>query len=143
MKKIEPLRNLMLEERNQYEQNLKLLKNQNKKDLNSLETSWNQKLKLLENSKPKLRLEYEAILKGNTNKLLKELVIEMYKEETNCPKELKAYLNYGDYLTVMQMEKQLLKDIEKESKQLKMELGKNGINEEWFWGEFEKNDNKN
>lgn len=36
------------------------------------------------------------------------------------------------------MENQLSKDIEKESLLLKAELGKNGINEEWFEKTFNK-----
>jgi hypothetical protein len=79
-------------------------------------------------------------LKGDSNKLLKELTTKTYKDEMNCPKELKPYLIYGDYLEVIQKEKKLSKNVEKELKLLKTELGKNGIDEEWFWKEFDKNE---
>jgi hypothetical protein len=77
-------------------------------------------------------MEYEAIMKGNINKLLKELTIKMYSQTTNCPKELKPYLNYGDYFTIMTMKNQLSKNIEKEYLILKTELGKNNKTLEWF-----------
>ncbi|MBK0371163.1 hypothetical protein [Flavobacterium agrisoli] len=51
---------------------------------------------------------------------------------TNCPKELKQYLNYGDYVTVIQLNNKLSKDTEKEEQLLKTELTKNGINSDWF-----------
>lgn len=87
----------------------------------------------LENSQNSLlRKELEATMKGNTNKLLTELTIEMYNQEMNCPIKLKPYLNYGDYLSITGMYKKLLKDAEMEEKLLKMELTKNGINSEWF-----------
>ena len=105
------------------------MKYQKDKDLEFLK---NVKSQDLENSKPKLMLEYEASLKGNTMKLLKELTKEIYKAEMSCPRELKAYLNYGDFLEVIQMVKQQSKNIEKEYNLLKVELGKNGIDEEWF-----------
>ncbi|MNG30980.1 hypothetical protein D3C84_1167090 [compost metagenome] len=71
-------------------------------------------------------------MKGDINRLLKELTIEMYSQAMNCPKELKPYLNYGDYSTILMMYNQLLKDTEKEEQLLKTELIKNGINREWF-----------
>ncbi|OOV29147.1 hypothetical protein BXU11_04275 [Flavobacterium sp. LM5] len=113
--------------------NLQTLKDKNVKDLKALEKSFNLMKEQMENSQnSQLRREYEANLKGNTNKLLKELTIEMYSQMTNCPKELKLYLNYGEYLMIITMYKQLSKDAEQEKKLLKSDLIKNGINEEWF-----------
>ncbi len=119
---------------------LESLKVQNRMILMSLREELNQKTRDIEHTKLKLRMNYEANLKGDTNRLLTELMKEMYSQETNCPIELKPYLNYGDLLTITKMKNQLSKDIEKESLLLKAELGKNGINEEWFEETFNKNE---
>jgi hypothetical protein len=86
----------------------------------------------IENSKPKLRMNLEANFKGNTNKLLTELTKEIYSQTTNCPKELKAYLKYGDYLTIMKMKYQPSNNIKNTLNLLEQELGKDGKSFQWF-----------
>ena len=93
----------------------------------------NQKSIVLEKFKIKKIQEYEVSMKEEQFRLLKELTKEIYKEEMNCPKDLKPYLNYGEYSTVIMMEKKLWEDTEKELNLLKLELGKNGIDEKWFF----------
>jgi len=113
-------------------ENLNNLKRKNKVILTTQQKFSGQNLKDIDSYKIKKKAEYEAILKGNINKLLKELTIEMCNQEMNCPQELRQYLIYGDYSTVIQMEKTLLKNIERELRLLETELGRNGINKEWF-----------
>ena len=95
-----------------------------------------QKTEVLEKFKIKKNQEYEVSMKEEQFRLLKELAKEIYKEEMNCPKDLKPYLNYGEYSTVIMMEKKLWEDTEKELNLLKMELRKNGIDEKWFFGKL-------
>jgi hypothetical protein len=114
------------------EKSLENLKEKNKKISMNLREDLNQKRKYIEHFKLMLKMKYEANLKGDTNKLLKELTIEMYSQTTNCPKDLKPYLKFGDYSTITTLYKKLEKDTEKDYQLLKAELGKNGINEEWF-----------
>ena len=126
------LRIILRETKENLNLNLENLKTMNVKVLKDFEKDFNLKMKSIENSKTKLSMEYEAIMKGNINKLLKELTIKMYSQTTNYPKELKPCLNYGDYLTIMTMKNQLSKNIEKEYLILKPELGKNDKTLEWF-----------
>lgn len=87
-------------------------------------------------------MSYEANLKGNTNKLLPELTIEMYSQATNCPKELKAYLTYWDYSTIMKMKYQPSDNIKNTLNLLEQELGKNGKSFEWFLENYNLNSKK-
>lgn len=112
--------------------NLVNLKTENEKALKPLKDNINQKQLMKESLEPQLKMNLEADINGYTNKLLNALVKEIAQEMTYCPKELRQYLNYGDYATVMQLNNKLSKDIEKEYNTLQTELTKLGINNEWF-----------
>ena len=95
--------------------NLQNLKETNNKNLTDLKNSFYRMKEQMKNSQNLiLKKELEANMKGNINRLLKELTLEIYSQEMNCPTKLKPYLNYGDYSSITTMYKNLLKDTEKE-----------------------------
>jgi hypothetical protein len=69
------------------------------------------KQKEWELKKKNIQTHQEAELIGFKNKSLKELTKEIYQEMTSSPKELKPYLEYGEFVEILRIDENLNKSL--------------------------------